>query len=56
MDFGLMKVFAGPQASVLETKCGTTNYMAPEIDGTSYAGEPVDIFALGVLLFTILTA
>lgn len=56
MDFGLMKVFGGPQASALATKCGTTNYMAPEIDGASYAGEPVDVFALGVLLFMILTA
>ena len=32
-DFGLSKVFAGPQGSVLQTKCGTINYMAPEITG-----------------------
>jgi len=31
-DFGLNKVFGGPQGEVLTTKCGTTNYMAPEIN------------------------
>ena len=30
-DFGLMKIFEGSGAEVLKTKCGTSNYMAPEI-------------------------
>jgi len=30
-DFGLMKAFAGPMGETLMTKCGTANYMAPEL-------------------------
>jgi len=55
-DFGLMKCFAGTTASVLKTKCGTTNYMAPELHGGNpYDGPAVDIFAMGVMLFMMLT-
>jgi len=55
-DFGLMKCFAGTNASVLKTKCGTTNYMAPELHaGGEYDGTAVDIFAMGVMLFMMLT-
>ena len=51
-DFGLNKVFNGPGGEALITKCGTTNYMAPEITGKlEYAGPPVDIFACGAILF-----
>ena len=36
---------------------GTPGYMAPEIlQGRSYSGEKVDIFAMGVLLFTMVAA
>lgn len=36
--------------------CGTPSYMAPEIvQKLEYCGPPADIWALGVLLFTILT-
>lgn len=30
-DFGLMKAFDGPMGDVLMTRCGTENYMAPEL-------------------------
>jgi serine/threonine protein kinase len=30
-DFGLNKIFEGEDAEVLKTKCGTPNYMAPEM-------------------------
>lgn len=51
-DFGLNKVFDGPNASVLQTACGTTNYMAPELNATTpYQGPPVDVFACGAMLF-----
>lgn len=30
-DFGLAKMFAGPNGSALQTECGTPQYMAPEI-------------------------
>ena len=36
--------------------CGTPNYMAPEIlDRKEYLGAPADIWAAGVLLFTLLS-
>ena len=56
-DFGLMKVFAGADAGPLTTKCGTTNYMGPELhSGQAYDGEKSDIFAMGVMLFMMLTS
>jgi len=53
-DFGLMKIFANGNSN-LETTLGTPNYMAPEIRAGKYNGEQTDIFALGVMLFMILT-
>ena len=51
-DFGMMKAFEGENASVLKTECGTLNYMAPELSKhEAYAGPPVDVFALGAILF-----
>ena len=36
--------------------CGTPSYMAPEIvRRTQYVGQPVDIWALGVMLYTLVT-
>lgn len=53
-DFGMMKAFAGPNGDALMTQCGTDNYMAPELSaGAAYAGPPVDIFAMGAMLFLI---
>ena len=45
--------------NLLKTKCGTLNYMAPELYGgqsSRYEGSAVDVFASGVMLFMILTA
>jgi len=54
-DFGMMKAFNGPNGSVLQTECGTLNYMAPELSKPAapegYKGPPVDVFALGAILF-----
>lgn len=37
---------------MLQTECGTPNYMAPELSGgEAYAGPPVDVFAMGAILF-----
>ncbi|CAG9326094.1 unnamed protein product [Blepharisma stoltei] len=53
IDFG----FATCMASTKTTRlfCGTPSYMAPEIlSNKDYIGNPVDIWALGVLLFVML--
>lgn len=54
-DFGLMKIFGGPTGEALKTKLGTLNYMAPEIHAGNTYTESVDIFAMGVMLFMMLT-
>ncbi len=57
MDF-LLKVadfgFAAIQRDILQTYRGTQTYMAPEIkEGKKYAGDKVDIFSAGVILFIL---
>lgn len=56
IDFGCAKDF---KKSVLKTRTGTENYMAPEINNDSdqpYDGPPVDVFAMGAILFIMTTA
>jgi serine/threonine protein kinase len=53
-DFGLMKIFGEP-GQVLKTHIGTLNYMAPEMYSENEYTESVDIFAMGVMLFMMLT-
>jgi serine/threonine protein kinase len=53
-DFGT--VGSLHKQAVLSTFCGTENYMAPEVlasyeERQQYAGEPVDVFSCGVILF-----
>jgi serine/threonine protein kinase len=50
-DFGLMKVFSGANGNLLSTICGTPNYMAGEIYDPTYQAPPVDVFAMGAILF-----
>ena len=52
-DFGLSnKMMDG---KFLTTACGSHNYAAPEIiSGQKYSGTEVDIWSLGVLLYTLL--
>jgi len=51
-DFGLSD-FYRPGAHV-RTNCGSLSYLAPEVfRGTSNAGPPLDVWAMGVILFAL---
>jgi hypothetical protein len=53
-DFGLSGFSGGGQ---LKTRCGTPNYVAPEIfHADGYSGPPADLWSAGVILFVMLAA
>ena len=56
-DFTLAKTFAeGSVVGFFYTHAGTERYMAPEIhEGKPYKGNTTDIFAIGVILFVMVT-
>ena len=54
VDFGFTREYEG-KASYLQTWCGTVCYSAPEmLKGEKYAGEKVDVWSLGVILYALL--
>lgn len=54
VDFGFTREYEG-KMSYLQTFCGTVCYSAPEmIKGEKYAGEKVDVWSLGIILFALL--
>lgn len=54
-DFGFTREYEG-KASYLQTYCGTVCYAAPEmLKGEKYAGEKVDVWSLGVILYALIT-
>jgi serine/threonine protein kinase len=54
VDFGFTREYDG-KASYLQTFCGTVCYSAPEmLKGEKYAGEKVDVWSLGVILYALL--
>src|SRR5262249_1539122 len=57
-DFGLARrVEGGPEFTLTGARLGTPSYMAPEqaLGKTSAVGPPVDIYALGAILYELLT-
>ena len=55
VDFGFTREYEG-KMSYLQTFCGTVCYSAPEmIKGEKYAGEKVDVWSLGIILYALLT-
>ncbi len=53
-DFGFTSEYEG-KSSYLQTWCGTVCYSAPEmLKGEKYAGEKVDVWSLGVILYALL--
>ncbi|KAK4684520.1 serine/threonine-protein kinase CHEK1, partial [Tremellales sp. Uapishka_1] len=55
-DFGLCAVFKHKgKTRLLSGRCGSLPYVAPELGGgAGYAAEPVDIWGMGVVLYTLL--
>ncbi|KAK8887369.1 hypothetical protein M9Y10_038409 [Tritrichomonas musculus] len=55
-DFGL-SIMANSTSELLKTRCGTPNYVAPEIFcANGYVGPPADLWSAGVILFVMLAA
>ncbi|VDP05511.1 unnamed protein product [Soboliphyme baturini] len=56
-DFGLATMFRNRQGveRLLDTKCGTKPYVAPEVLLREYRAEPADIWSCGVVLVAMLT-
>jgi len=52
IDFGISKIAATDKA--LMGSCGTLPYMAPEMFSRGTYGRPVDMWALGVILYILL--
>lgn len=54
VDFGFTREYEGT-TSYLQTWCGTVCYSAPEmLKGEKYAGEKVDVWSLGIILYALL--
>ena len=53
-DFGFTREYEG-KTNHLQTFCGTVCYSAPEmLKGEKYAGEKVDVWSLGIILYALL--
>ncbi|KAI8379358.1 kinase-like domain-containing protein, partial [Radiomyces spectabilis] len=53
-DFGLSKILKNHD-DILTTACGTPGYVAPEVLKQKGYGKPVDLWSVGVIMFTLLS-
>lgn len=54
-DFGLATIFSMQgKERLLEKKCGTLPYVAPEVLVRSYHAEPADVWSCGIILVALL--
>ncbi|XP_026471676.1 serine/threonine-protein kinase grp-like [Ctenocephalides felis] len=55
-DFGMATIFrVNGRERLLEKRCGTLPYIAPEVLTGSYKAEPADIWSCGIILTAMLT-
>jgi serine/threonine protein kinase len=56
-DFGFANQFTLDEGDLMSTSCGSPCYAAPELvmTGRVYAGQPVDIWSCGVILYAMLS-
>ncbi|EIE77846.1 hypothetical protein G6F46_002832 [Rhizopus delemar] len=54
-DFGLSRIMDTDKFHTLKTTCGTPGYMAPEIFKKTGHGKPVDMWAIGVIAYFLLS-
>src|SRR6266498_409077 len=52
-DFGLSKILRHNN-DILMTACGTPGYVAPEVLRQTGHGKPVDVWSVGVIMYTLL--
>lgn len=54
-DFGLSRIIDEENLRMLTTTVGTPSYMAPEVFTKKGHGKPVDIWALGIIAYVVLS-
>ncbi|HEX8792590.1 MAG TPA: protein kinase [Polyangiaceae bacterium] len=54
-DFGIAKIVDAPAITIGETRFGTPGYIAPEVVEGQSATEAADLYALGVVLYNMVT-
>ncbi|KAK9765734.1 Calcium/calmodulin-dependent protein kinase type I [Basidiobolus ranarum] len=53
-DFGLARIVDDDKIRLLMTECGTLGYIAPEVLSSKGYGQPVDMWAVGVITYFLL--